>query len=137
MGLDAYAGIEPGHRRLRQGRFRLADLRELVNRLPVQVAGMQRIGIDQPQESHSGAREILQHGTAQTAHADDQHAARRQLRLAGGAHFLEQYLPRIIGLHRQTYLDCAGIACSCAWSCVCRGAAAQCSQFTQPESPLR
>ena len=96
---------------------------------------MQRIGIDQPQEAHPGAGEILQHRTAETAGADDEHPARRQRRLAGGADFLEEYLPRIIGLHRQTYSDCAGAACS--WSCAWRGAAAQRSQFTQPESPLR
>jgi hypothetical protein len=43
--------------------------------------------------THSGARQVLQHRTAEAAQAYDQHAGALQRRLARSADFLEQQLP--------------------------------------------
>ena len=99
MGFDLHAGIDGRDRGAGQIGLRFADIGERVNRLAMQITGIQHIGIDQPQESHARAREVLHDRTAQASQADDQDPCGRKLRLASGADFFEQYLPRIVGLH--------------------------------------
>jgi hypothetical protein len=79
--------------RARQIDFGFARIGERVNGLPMQVAGIQVVGIDQPQVSHSGARQVLKHRTAEATQAYDQHAGALERRLARSADFLEQQLP--------------------------------------------
>jgi hypothetical protein len=42
---------------------------------------------------HTGTRQVLQHGTAEAAGADDQHATLGEFGLAGRPDFLEKQLP--------------------------------------------
>lgn len=71
----------------------LPDIRQAIDGLAVQIAGIQGIRIDQPETSHPGTREILHDRTAEAAGADDQNPGAGQCSLAAWPDFLEEYLP--------------------------------------------
>ncbi len=73
--LNMHLGIEPSHGGFRQRGLRLAHIRQGVQRLSVQVARIELVGIDRSQEADAGTREVLQHRASEAAGADDQHAA--------------------------------------------------------------
>ncbi len=96
---NLHAGIDGRDRGAGQISLRLAHIGERVNRLAMQITGIEHIGIDQPQETHARAREVLHDRTSKASQADDEDPCGRKLRLASGADFFEQNLPRIVGLH--------------------------------------
>jgi hypothetical protein len=114
MRFDPHFGIELRDRGLRQWRLQFAHLIQRVNRLSMQIAGMQGIGVDQPHEAHTGARQVLQHRAAQASSSHDEHSAFCQYGLTRRTYLLEQHLPGIIRVHRQIYSDVGDTACS--WS---------------------
>jgi len=68
-------------RRARQLHFDLAGVGQRIDGLTVQIAGIQGIGVHQAQMADARAGQVLEHGTAESADADDQYPAARQSRL--------------------------------------------------------
>jgi len=59
----------------------------------MQIAGVQGIGVDDPQVADPCAGQVLQHRTAEASGANDENPAARQRRLPLRADLLEQDLP--------------------------------------------
>jgi hypothetical protein len=66
--------IDSLDRGARQVRFRPADISKPVNRLAMQITGIERVGVDQTQETDTRTRQILHDGTAQASQAHDEDA---------------------------------------------------------------
>ena len=97
--LDLDSRVEGCDRGTGERGLRLADIAQSVNWLAMQIACLQRVSIHDAQAADASAGEILQHRTAESARADDEHAGRGELRLAGGANLFQKLLPGVIGLH--------------------------------------
>jgi hypothetical protein len=93
-------GVDAKSRRARQLQLRLADILERVDRLTVQIAGIQPVGFHQLQGADAGAGQILQNRAAEAAQAYDEHTAALQGCLAGRADFLELPLSGVIRPHQ-------------------------------------
>ena len=63
----------------------------------MQVGRLEPIGIDEAQSADAGAGQVADDRHAQPPATDHQHAAGAQLRLSGGADFLERHLPGVVG----------------------------------------
>ena len=81
--IDPQAGIEAQQRRPRGLDLGLADIGHGVERLAVKVGLLDHVVIDDREAAHAGAGEILQHRTAETAGADDQHGRSGKAGLPG------------------------------------------------------
>ena len=68
-------GVEFPQPRCGHGRLCLANIRDAVERLPVQVARFDDVAVDDPDASDTGRGEVLQHRYAETAGADDEYRA--------------------------------------------------------------
>ncbi len=97
VGLDDHAGIDRGHRATSQFHFGFADIRQGVDRLTVQVAGIQCVRIHHPEMADPGAGQILQHRAAEAPGADNEHSTFGELCLPLRADFLQQELAGVIG----------------------------------------
>src|SRR5271166_784150 len=88
--VDRVVGIEP----YRVGFNAKAAIEKLnptvrVERLTVQIARIEHIGIDDADAADTRAREILQNWAAESAGANDEHAAHRESFLAFDPDFLQ------------------------------------------------
>ena len=101
MGLDGHGRVDGRDRGARQLRLGQAGIGQRENGLTMQIARLEGVRIHDPEMPDSRARQILQHRAAEAAGADDEHAARGELRLAVRAHLLEHQLPGIVRLHRD------------------------------------
>ena len=97
MGLQADEGVLGGQ--LLGGHFGLgaAHVGGSVEHLPLQVAGIHGIEIEQAQGAHAGGGQVLQHRAAQPAAAYYQHAGSFQPELAGQADFGQQQVAAVAG----------------------------------------
>ena len=82
MGLNGHARVDGRGRGARQLRFGQADIGQREHGLAMQIARLEGVRIHDPEMPDSRARQILQHRAAEAAGADDEHAARGELRLA-------------------------------------------------------
>ncbi|MNC41373.1 hypothetical protein D3C75_901390 [compost metagenome] len=101
MGLDGDQAVDSaqpfgGCRSLGPGAVRIGLL---IEHLPLQIALLHKIPVDQADIPHAGPDHVVgQHGS-QSAHADDSHTGFHKLQLAGFAQRPEKHLPGIAGRH--------------------------------------
>ena len=138
---DAYFGIQCAYALRRQRGFLPAAIGQRIPGLAMQVRWLEPVGVDDAEPADARAGEILQHRHAEATGADDQHGSGAQSRLALGSDFAQRDLARVV---RRA----AGCGDGRARARVRGGAAArripfraplaaaQRSQFTQPESPF-
>ena len=89
------AGIERGEF-LRGGvELLAADVVGGVDDLPLQVAGIHHVEIDEPQRADAGRSQIERQRRTESAGADAEHARSLQLLLALHAHFGQDQVPRV------------------------------------------
>ena len=80
----------------RKRRFRLTNVFQGVQRLSMQVAGIERVAIDDPERANARTRQIRQHRHTESTRTDDEYARRTQLCLTGRSDFAQSDLARIV-----------------------------------------
>ncbi len=83
--LDLNLRVQSRERRAGGRDLAVADIGHAEQRLAVQVGLFDHVGVGQQQPAHPGGRKIRQHGTAEAAGPDHQHARARQARLPRSA----------------------------------------------------
>src|SRR5581483_8267721 len=77
--------------------FRLADIRERIHCLTVQVRGFQTIPINKTQPADASASQVADDGYTEAAAADHEYTTGAEFCLTGGTDFLQRHLARVVG----------------------------------------
>ena len=106
MRLEADRGGESGEAVACGGHLVAADIRFAEDDLPMQVGDIDLIVVDEAQPADTGGRQIECQRRTEPAHADDEHRALQQPRLAGpadlGQHDVPGVASKVIVVQRHT-----------------------------------
>jgi len=95
VSVDRHIRIDGAHLFGGGNYLRFADIRGEMDHLPLQVGDIDNVGIGNADGAYAGGRQIEGDRRAETAGADDQHPAVKQLALPFAADFLENDMARI------------------------------------------
>ena len=95
VGLDVHVRIERVQAILRRRQLRAADVRRAVNDLPLQVAEVDDVEVDDADGADAGGGEIHRRRRAEAAGADAQHLRRLQLALPLDADLRHDQVPAV------------------------------------------
>src|SRR4029078_4668144 len=95
VGLDIDLGIDRGEPVARRLQLRPSDIGRAVQDLPVQVAEVDGVEVDDAEAADAGGGEIERGGGAGGARADAQHACRLQPPLTVDAHLRHDQVPAV------------------------------------------
>ena len=95
MQNDLDIGIYFPQTRSRLFQLRFSDIVRPIKNLPLQVRGIDPIGIDQPERADSRRRQIKRCRRPQAARADAQHSRRFDSALAFDIHFRQNEMTRV------------------------------------------
>jgi hypothetical protein len=93
--LDGHVRVQVGHERGGAVDLRAADIPFTVDHLPVEVAPLDGVVVDEHQRPNASGGEILDHGRAKPAGPDDEYARREQSRLPLGPDLVHDHLPGV------------------------------------------
>ena len=92
---DAYLRVDGSDGLRRRPHLGLADTRQVVGDLPLQVGQVHGVVVDQRDRAHAGRAQVQRHRRAQPTCADHQGVGFEQPLLAFDAEFVEQDVARV------------------------------------------